>query len=382
MVNNLDSLRVPKYVQLMFQLREQIDSGDLKPGDPLPTRKKLMREHGLSLSTVTRAISELERQGWLISRQGSGTFVVKRSEAPKDENRENPLVGVLVPVSRNDIHHFVPEFVHEAVDNSIDALVMYAPDDEEAELNQARLLLEKGVKGLVWFPVEPKRHVSAASLFRKNKLPVVLGEKVAEEFSTPWTCVRFDYYGGAMTALNQFLDQGHKRIAYVGPKGTEADFGPVPERWNAYKFIMKQRNLWSPDELVIPPTLFREWHVHVKRLEALFHRAHAPTAILAFDDTTALNAMRGLQAIGVRVPEEVAIIGHGDYPHGQYASPRLSTVAGSWSEFADAVLRALRSDWNAAAGTGSPPKDREIVLPQRLIVRESSQVKDEMLAAG
>ena len=78
-MNNFDSLRIPKYVQLMIRLKEQIEEGVLNPGDPLPTREKLMREHGLSLSTVTRAISELERQGWLISRQGSGTFVVKRN---------------------------------------------------------------------------------------------------------------------------------------------------------------------------------------------------------------------------------------------------------------------------------------------------------------
>ncbi|MFB3785176.1 MAG: substrate-binding domain-containing protein [bacterium] len=366
----------------MFQLREQIEAGELKHGDPLPTREKLMREHGLSLSTVTRAVSELERQGWLISRQGSGTFVVKRGEAPKEAVRENPVVGLLAPISRNDIPHFVTEFVHEAADNSINALVMYAPEDEESELNQARLLLEKGVQGLVWFPVEPKRHVSVASLFRKNKLPVILGEKVTEDFNLPWTCVRFDYYGGAMAALKHFLDQGHKRIAYVGPKGAEADFGPVPERWNAYKLIMKQRNLWSPDELVIPPSLFREWHVHVNRLETLFHRANAPTAILAYDDAIALEAMRGLQAIGARVPEEIAIIGHGDYPYGQYATPRLSTVAGSWSEYADTVIRALRTELAAAAGAGAPLSEREIVISQRLIVRESTQVKDEMLAAG
>ncbi|HQH72786.1 MAG TPA: GntR family transcriptional regulator [bacterium] len=381
-MKNLDSLRVPKYVQLMFQLREQIETGNLKHGDPLPTREKLMREHGLSLSTVTRAISELERQGWLISRQGSGTFVVKRSESPKEAARENPVIGLLVPIARNDIPQFVSEFVHEAADNSINTLVMYSPEDEEAELNLARLLLEKDVKGLVWLPVEPKRHVSVASLFRKNKLPVILGEKVTEEFNIPWTCVRFDYHGGTMAALNHFLDQGHKRIAYVGPKGSEADFGPVPERWNAYKLIMKQRNLWSPDELIIPPSLFREWQMHVNRLETLFHRANAPTAILAFDDATALEAMRGLQAIGVRVPEDIAIIGHGDYSFGQYASPRLSTVAGSWSEYADAVIRALRTELAAAEGAGSPLSEREIVIPQRLIDRESSQVKDEMLAAG
>ena len=188
---------------------------------------------------------------------------------------------------------------------------MYAPDDEEFELNQARVLLEKDVSSVVWFPVEPKKHVSVASLFRKNQIPVVICEKVAEQFESPWLCVRSDYYSGTQNALQTLIDQGHQRIAYVGPKGTESDFGPVHERWNAYKNFMKERDLWNPDELVFQPSLFKEWPVHVSRLENQFQRTKAPTAILAYDDVIALEAMRGLQSIGLRIPDDIAIIGHG-----------------------------------------------------------------------
>jgi len=382
-VKNFESLRVPKYVQLMLRLREQIESGELKHSDPLPTREKLMKEYELSLSTVTRAISELERQGWLISRQGSGTFVVKRSENSTASTPDQTTIGLIVPLSRPDVHTFVTEFTNEAVEQNLNVLVMYAPDDEEFELNQGRILLEKEVNSVVWFPIEPKRHISVASLFRKNQIPVVICEKVAEQFEAPWLCVRSDYYGGAQNALQSLFDHGHRQIAYIGPKGTEADFGPIHERWNAYKDFMKQHDLWNPDELIFYPSVFKEWPSHVSRLENQFQRAKAPTALLAFDDTLALEAMRGLQSIGLRIPEDISIIGHGDYHHGHYGSPRLSTVSNCWPEYVDALFRALRAEIVAAKGQTAPATEREIVVSQRLLIRESTTPSsDEMLAAS
>lgn len=381
-VKNFESLRVPKYVQLMLRLRDQIETGVLKHGDPLPTREKLMKEYGLSLSTVTRAISELERQGWLISRQGSGTFVVKRTEQGVENHSEIATIGMVVPFSRPDIQQFVTEFAQESSEQNLNVMVMYTSDDEEFELNQGRILLEKGVNSVVWFPVEPKRHVSVASLFRKNRIPVVICEKVAEQFDSPWLCIRSDYYGGTKSALQHFFHQGHQRIAYIGPKGTESDFGPINERWNAYKDFMKEHDLWNPDDLVFQPSLFKEWPVHVTRLENQFQRPKAPTAIVAYDDTLALEAVRGLQSIGLRIPEDVAIIGHGDCSHSHYCNPRLSTVSICWSEFVDTLMTTLRKELDAKPEEGSPLTSREIVIPQQLILRESTVQANEAVAVN
>ncbi|MBZ0256419.1 GntR family transcriptional regulator, partial [bacterium] len=112
-MKNFDSLRVPKYVRLMIQLKDQIENGVLKPGDPLATREKLMKEHDISLSTVTRAISELERQGWLISRQGSGTFVAKKNPQEQNESDDPLLVGLLVPNNCRFTQEVSAELIHE-----------------------------------------------------------------------------------------------------------------------------------------------------------------------------------------------------------------------------------------------------------------------------
>lgn len=369
-------------MQLILRIRDQIEKGVLKHGEPLPTREKLMKEYDLSLSTVTRAISELERQGWLISRQGSGTFVVKKSEQSNESQPEIKSIGLLLPINRQDLQEFAVEFVHEALDHDLNTLISYSPEDEEQELNQARCLLELGVKALVWFPVEPKKHVSVASLFRKNRVPVIVGEKIIERIQAPELCIRPDYYAGAKEAINMLLDSGHTRIAYVGPKGAESDFGPIPERWNAYKETMRANGHWNPDDLIIHPSLFSEWHVQSSRIEVHFKRRNAPTAIVAFDDQIALEAIRGLQSIGLRVPEDVAVIGHGDTAAGRFSTPRLSTVSPNWSEYVDSLCRILVKQFESGDDAFTNINSREIVVSQRLIMRESTQMSDETITTG
>ena len=71
----------PLYQQLRTLLRDRIDSGTYRSGDPFPSEAELIAEHSVSRITVRRAISELEREGLVVTRQGAGTFVADPSRA-------------------------------------------------------------------------------------------------------------------------------------------------------------------------------------------------------------------------------------------------------------------------------------------------------------
>jgi GntR family transcriptional regulator len=76
---------VPYYVQLMDQLRRAIQLGTLRPGDRLPTVREVVARLALNPSTVLRAYRELERDGLLVIRVGSGTFVADGATPPLDQ---------------------------------------------------------------------------------------------------------------------------------------------------------------------------------------------------------------------------------------------------------------------------------------------------------
>jgi GntR family transcriptional regulator len=71
----------PLYQQLRSLLRDRIDSGVYRPGDPFPSEAELISQHSVSRITVRRAIAELEREGLVVTRQGAGTFVADPSRA-------------------------------------------------------------------------------------------------------------------------------------------------------------------------------------------------------------------------------------------------------------------------------------------------------------
>jgi GntR family transcriptional regulator len=72
---------VPLYQQLQTLLRDRIENGELRPGDAFPSESELVAAHTISRITVRRAISELQREGLVVTRHGAGTFVADPARA-------------------------------------------------------------------------------------------------------------------------------------------------------------------------------------------------------------------------------------------------------------------------------------------------------------
>ncbi len=79
---------VPFYRQVEDQLRELIRSGKLQEGERLPSVRELSRELMVSLITVRRSYADLERDGWIIRKQGQGTFVASPPEVGHEDTKE------------------------------------------------------------------------------------------------------------------------------------------------------------------------------------------------------------------------------------------------------------------------------------------------------
>jgi DNA-binding GntR family transcriptional regulator len=75
MVDQLDP--TPLKVQLANELRARIESGDLEPGQPIPSESYLQQEHGVSRGTVREAVAILREQGLVVTIQGRGTYVAR-----------------------------------------------------------------------------------------------------------------------------------------------------------------------------------------------------------------------------------------------------------------------------------------------------------------
>jgi GntR family transcriptional regulator len=82
---------IPTYLQLVHQVKHAVRYGVLGPGDRLPTAREVVEDLAINPNTVLKAYRELEREGFVHSRPGAGTFVSERAPAPLEPSVHAPL---------------------------------------------------------------------------------------------------------------------------------------------------------------------------------------------------------------------------------------------------------------------------------------------------
>lgn len=183
--------------------------------------------------------------------------------------------------------------------------------------------------------------------------------------------INVDDMHGAYLAAEHLLQRGHRDIAYLA---FETDFA-APQDGKVYgvgqrRLLGYQRAFedygvaWNPDRLI--PT-----HLSAAGGAEAFARLWAsperPTAILAVADILALGVLQAAAELGVRVPDELAVVGYDDIPQASWSSPPLTTVYQPTIEKGELAAQTLLSVISGDLATPS-----HVVMPTGLIVRQSS----------
>ena len=177
------------------------------------------------------------------------------------------------------------------------------------------------------------------------------------------TTVSSDNEQGGFDATTHLLQQGRRRIAFIGTTG--AGFPEVHERWRGYCRALRAAGI-EPDERLRADAAPIEAEGRTAA-EQLLERGGDFDAIFAASDVAAIGAMHALQHAGRSVPE-TAVVGFDDIPAASLASPPLTTITQDARKAAEALVDTLIEAIQSGA-----TEDR--VLPVRLTVRESSVVR-------
>jgi DNA-binding LacI/PurR family transcriptional regulator len=234
------------------------------------------------------------------------------------------------------------------------------PDDDEA--GYLRLMLERRVEGLIL--ARPSVPLPQADLraARGAGVPLVaVGSTGLQDVPV----VDVDNRQGGYDATRFLLEQGHRRIAtIVGPAGWPS----AAARFDGYRQALREVGLAEDPELVEHAS---GWGLESGQAAAagLLERDLDFTAVFAHSDLIALGAIRELRDAGLRVPDDVSVVGYDDLPVAGYVEPALTTVhqpmreVGAWA--AALVLDEL-------AGGAAPTADAHL-LRAVLVARESVQ---------
>ena len=200
---------------------------------------------------------------------------------------------------------------------------------------------------------------------RTDSIPMVLlGERTAGTVDH----VIIDNVAAARKAVTHLAGLGRTRIAAIGAQHTET--GETARlRLAGYKAALADAGLpFTPGLVAEAPSFHR--HDGAAAMARLLDAGTRPDAVFAFSDLTAIGALRTCYDRGLRVPDDIAVIGFDDLEEGRYTVPALSTISPDKDFIGQAAVQLLVT--RLASPRPHDPPPREIIAPYRLEVREST----------
>jgi len=274
-------------------------------------------------------------------------------------------LGLVVPDTTNPFFAEVAQGAEETgFRHGYSVILGNARGDLAVELVQIGTLTSRHVDGLILIASTIKAsHINEVVT---RGVPVVIVDR--KMLGVEADVVLSDHYDGALQATSHLLGLKHERIGYIGGP---SELIPSQDRRRGYETALRRAGI-EPD-----PALMREGDFQAETgfrcAGDLIQLADPPTAIFAANDMMAIGALRALRDLGKRVPEDISVVGFDDISFARLMSPPLTTVAQSVRHLGEVAVERLIAH---IEGRG-PDRPEEIVLPVRLVVRESSAMRHD-----
>lgn len=268
-------------------------------------------------------------------------------------------IGLIIPHEAEYIfsNPFYTE-VMRGVSTEVDCQGYYMVLCYAHEINYLDIFRQKRVDGFVLLsPGSFHKHIIES--LNEEGVPFVSTAKISDE--PHMTYVDVDNYYGATLAMEHLVSLGHRHIAYIGKPTLQSSI----DRMNGYIDVMKRHNIHCCDEWVVVSETSSTQSGYEHTCE-LLNRPNRPTAIFLANDVMAFGALKAAKDCGLRVPEDLSIVGFDDIPLASFASPALTTVRQPTLEkgmlSARALINWLKTDEQPAS----------LILNLDLVVRQST----------
>ncbi|TQF77410.1 LacI family DNA-binding transcriptional regulator [Elioraea sp. Yellowstone] len=273
-------------------------------------------------------------------------------------SRRSRAIGAIVPTLDNPVFAACIDALQQRLDeHGFALLIASAGYDAARETREVRVLLERGVDGLMLVGADHPSAVWALIERRRPAVPVVVTWSGEASRSTV-ACIGFDNRAAARRLVDHLLQLGHRRIAMIA--------GPTTGNDRAMARVAGVREALSAVGIALAPPYLTERPYTVPDGHAaalvLLSLPEPPTAIVCGNDHLALGALAGVRSLGLSVPHDVSVCGFDDLDFAAYASPPLTTVRVPAAEMGRRAADCLA----AAAGRTEPPATALLEAPVML----------------
>lgn len=315
-----------KYLQVRDLLVHRFTTEHYQPGHKLPTEQELARSLGVSRTTVRQALKLLEEEAIIVRRHGSGTFFAGHGGLMPQPHATKGLVGMVNFFFMDYIYPDILRGIEQTIFPEGYTLVLAnSNQDEDQELLSVKRLVEQGVKGLI---LEPSRNLQIRDahpmidLLDTIDVPIVTTHWGIEHRRV--STVSIDDHRAGYEATRYLIDRGHRSIAIVFKEDVQAGH----DRYRGFRRAMEEASLPCQDRWLAAYDSRaeeddpRQGYVLTQRLLALHDK---PTAIFYFNDLIAIQGYRAIQEAGLRIPENISVIGFDNCRSAELLYPPLTT---------------------------------------------------------
>lgn len=317
--------RLIKHRQVFQHLLAEIESGRLRDGDRLPSEAELVKDFASSRPTVARALRDLQNQGLVERKVGSGTYV-RRTQKPLESRR----FGLLIPgLGSTEIFEPICGQMARLAQRLNHTLLWGDFGDKRSEADPALIqqacqsYIRQTAAGVFFAPLELKQgkdqiNESVVTALEAAGIPIVLLDRDIVEFPqrSRFDLVGIDNRRAGFLIANHLIQLGCEQIDFLA----RPDSAPtVMLRIAGYREALLSAGITPKSQWI---------HIGEPSDERFVQQIieEGATAIICANDLTAANLMKTLDAMGCPVPEKVRVAGFDDVKYAELLRPSLTTI--------------------------------------------------------
>lgn len=358
-----------KYVILMGDLKDQILSGQIKPGDKIPSENQLASSYKISRHTVRKALAILENEGYLTAEHGRGTFC---SERMRHQKNSKNIAVITTYISDYIFPRLIQGMDRVLTDRGYSIILKNTGNSRQKEAQCLEDILTKDVDGLIIEPSKSQivcRNMHLYERLDKYQIPYVFIQGSYPQMKQKPT-ILLDDARGMYLATSYLIGLGHRKIVGI----FKADDSQGLERHKGYIRALQEAGIPYDPELVI---WFHTEDRKVKpsvMVKLMVSEGRPIDAIACYNDQIAVEIMQTVCKCGLKVPEDISVTGYDNSLMSYSGTLSLTTVAHPQEKLGEMAAELLLEQIQ-----GIPEEDSKVLrlIEPELVIRDSCRVRSE-----
>lgn len=355
-----------KCAKLVEDLKRQIMSGEIRPGDKISSENVLAKEYDISRQTVRKAIDILRNEGFLYAEHGRGTFC---SDMIKQEGNSGNIAVVMTYLS-DYIFPYIIRGIDEVLEKEEYSILLKSTHNyRKVEAKCLEELVKKNIDGLI---IEPSKSQIAFknhdifSMLERYRVPFVFVQGVYHGMEDKPYVLLDDEKGGYLITKH-LIELGHKRIVGV----FKADDRQGQNRHSGYVRALQEAGIWYDPSLVV-------WF-HTEDMQSLPQEMiqeivskEQIDAVVSYNDRIAIQIINALEEVGVKIPEDISVTGFDDSEFAKNLKVPLTTIKHPQRKIGEAAAELLIK---LMKGYAVEDDKLHIMMEPELVIRDSTRRK-------